>query len=133
VTNTSTNANGGTTTTTTYYYHYDDLFILKFFDDDVVQNSYKKSYTLVNAALDVSLNVVEQDGEITIMTPGEVVRVDAELEQVVDHKLKAYDRSVRVPGLRKKTFFYKKVIDENTILAPAQFRSKVAWYKFKVN
>tara|TARA_B110000967_G_scaffold99868_1_gene102578 strand:- start:1936 stop:3633 length:1698 start_codon:yes stop_codon:yes gene_type:complete len=133
VTHTSTNANGGTTTTTTYYYHYDDLFMLKFFDDEVVQNSYKKSYTLVNASLDVSLNVVEQDGELTIMTPGEVVRVDTELDRVVDYKLKAYDRSVRVPGLRKKTFFYKKVIDENTILAPAQFRNKVAWYKFKVN
>jgi len=133
VTTTTRNADGSTTTTTTYYYHYDDLFLLKFFDDEVVQNYYKKSYTLTNISLDVSLNVVEKDGEMTIMTPGEVVRADEELEKVVDYKLKAYDRKVRVPGLRRKIFLYKKVIDANTILAPAQFKRKVAWYKFEVN
>lgn len=133
VTTTTRDANGGTTTTTTYYYNYDDLFLLKFFDDEVVQNSYKKSFTTVNVPLDVSLDVLEKDGELTIVTPKEIVRADVELDKIVDYDIKAMDRSVRVPGLRKKMIYYKKVIDENTILAPAQFKGKVAWYKFEVN
>lgn len=133
VTTTTRDANGGTTTTTTYYYHYDDLFLIKFFDDDVVQNSYKKAFTTINVPLDVSISVTEKDEELTIVTPKEIVRADVELGKIVDYDIKAMDYKVRVPGLRKKMIYYKKVIDENTILAPAQFKRKVAWYKFEVN
>lgn len=133
VTTTTRDANGGTTTTTTYYYHYDDLFLIKFFDDDVVQNSYKKAFTTINVPLDVSISVTEKDEELTIVTPKEIVRADVELDKIVDYDIKAMDYKVRVPGLRKKMIYYKKVIDENTILAPAQFKRKVAWYKFEVN
>lgn len=133
VTTTTRDANGGTTTTTTYYYHYDDLFLLKFFDDEIAQNSYNKEFTTINVPLDVSLTVSEQDGELTIVTPQEILRTDSYMEDIVDYKIKAMDNSVRVPGLRRKLISYKKVIDENTIVAPAQFRRKVAWYKFEVN
>ena len=133
VTTTTRDANGGTTTTTTYYYHYDDLFLLKFFDDEIAQNSYNKEFTTINVPLDVSVTVSEQDGELTIVTPQEIVRTDSYMEGIVDYKIKAMDNSVRVPGLRRKLISYKKVIDENTIVAPAQFRRKVAWYKFELN
>ena len=133
VTTTTRDANGGTTTTTTYYYHYDDLFLLKFFDDEIAQNSYNKEFTTINVPLDVSVTVSEQDGELTIVTPQEILRTDSYMEDIVDYKIKAMDNSVRVPGLRRKLISYKKVIDENTIVAPAQFRRKVAWYKFEVN
>ena len=133
VTTTTRDANGGTTTTTTYYYHYDDLFLLKFFDDEIAQNSYNKEFTTINVPLDVSLTVSEQDGELTIVTPQEILRTDSYMEDIVDYKIKAMDNSVRVPGLRRKLISYKKVIDENTIVAPAQFRRKVAWYKFELN
>jgi hypothetical protein len=55
------------------------------------------------------------------------------MKDIVDYTIKVMDNSVRVPGLRRKLISYKKVIDENTIVAPAQFRRKVAWYKFEVN
>ena len=133
VTTTTRDANGGTTTTTTYYYHYDDLFLLKFFDDEIVQNSYNKEFTTINIPLDISVTVSQHDGELTIVTPEEIVRTDSDMKDIVDYTIKAMDNSVRVPGLRRKLISYKKVIDENTIVAPAQFRRKVAWYKFEVN
>ncbi|NNJ56617.1 MAG: hypothetical protein HKP14_10805, partial [Bacteroidia bacterium] len=132
VTTTTTDANGNTTTTTTYYYHYDDLIMAKFIDDEVVQNYYKKSFVSVNVPLQKSLDVLLKDGEINIMTQGHIVKTDYDLQNVKDYELKAFERKDRIPGMRKKFFTYRKTIDENTILAPAQFRRKVAWYKISI-
>jgi hypothetical protein len=133
VTTTTTDANGHTTTTTTYYYHYDDLLLVKFIEDDVVQNYYKKSYVSVNVPLVKSMDVTLGDGEVKIMTQGHIVRADIDLENVKDYELKAFDRKDKLPGMRRKYFTYRKAVDENTILAPARFRSKAAWYKIQVD
>lgn len=132
VTTTTTDANGNTTTTTTYYYHYDDLIMAKFIGDEVVQNYYKKSFVSVNVPLQKSLDVLLKDGEINIMTQGHIVKTDYDLQNVKDYELKAFERKDRIPGMRKKFFTYRKTIDENTILAPAQYRRKVAWYKISI-
>jgi hypothetical protein len=132
VTTTTTNANGSTTTTTTYYYNYDDLILMKFFEDEVAQNYYQKNFLKVNAPLTTSINVVEEDGEVTVVTQGHVVQADEDLEQVIDYELQAFDQRVKVPGMRRKYFDYRKVMDDNTVLAPAQFKGKVAWYIFDV-
>jgi hypothetical protein len=133
VTSTYTDANGRTTTTTTYYYHYDDLLLVKFIEDDVVQNYYKKSFTSVNVPLQKSMDVTLGNGEVKIMTQGHIVRADMDLGNVKDYELKAFDRKDKVPGMKRKYFTYRKAIDENTILAPARFRSKAVWYKIEVD
>ena len=132
VTTTYRDANGNTHTTTTYYYHYDDLIMTKFIEDDVVQNYYKKSFVSVNTPLQKSMDVSLKDGEISIMTQGHIVRTDYDLEKVKDYKLQAFSRKDRIPGMRRKGFTYRKTVDESTILAPAQFKKKVAWYKIKI-
>lgn len=132
VTTTTTDANGVTTTTTTYYYHYDDLIIAKFIDDDIKQNYYKKSYVSVNVPLINSTDVVVKDGEINIMTQGHIVRTDIDLENVMDYELKSFSRSGRTRGLNRKLFRYRKAIDEDTLLAAAQSKRKMVWYKIKV-
>jgi hypothetical protein len=132
VTTTTTDANGNTTTTTTYYYHYDDLIMAKFIDDEVVQNYYKKSFVSVNRPLSKSMDVALKDGEINIMTQGHIVKADYDLEKVRDYELKAFSRKDKVKGMRRKFFTYRKTIDENTILAAAQHRRKVVWYKIQV-
>lgn len=132
VTTTYRDANGNTQTVTTYYYHYDDLIMAKFIDTEVLQNYYKKSFVSVNRKLKSSIDVTLANGEISIMTQGHIVRSDYDLQNVKDYELKAFNRKDRVPGLRTKNFTYRKTIDKNTILAPAQFKRKVAWYKFKV-
>jgi hypothetical protein len=133
VTSTYTDANGRTTTTTTYYYHYDDLLLVKFIEDDVVQNFYKKSFTSVNTPLQKSMDVTLGNGEVKIMTQGHIVRADIDLGEVTDYELKAFDRNDKVEGMKRKYFTYRKAVDENTILAPARFRSKAVWYKIQVD
>ncbi len=133
VTTTYTDANGNTRTTTTYYYHYDDLLLVKFIEDDVVQNYYKKSFVSVNVPLQKSMDVTLGDGEVKIMTQGHIVRADVDLGNVKDYELKAFDRKDKIPGMRRKYFTYRKAVDENTILAPARFRSKAVWYKIEVD
>ena len=133
MTTTYTDANGNTRTTTTYYYHYDDLLLVKFIEDDVVQNYYKKSFVSVNVPLQKSMDVTLGDGELKIMTQGHIVRADVDLGNVKDYELKAFDRKDKIPGMRRKYFTYRKAVDENTILAPARFRSKAVWYKIEVD
>ncbi len=132
VTTSSTDANGYTTTTTTYYYHYDDLIMAKFIDDEVVQNYYKKSFVSVNVPLVKSLDVSLKNSNINIMTQGHIVRADYDLQTIKDYELKAFSRKDKVPGMRRKVFTYRKTMDENTILAPAQWRRKVMWYKIQI-
>ena len=133
VTTTTTDANGNTTTTTTYYYHYDDLIMIKFIDDEVVQNYYKKSFVSVNTPLQKSMDVLLKDGEINIMTQGHIVQTDYDLQSVRDYELKAFKHKEKVPGMRRKFISYRKTIDENTLVAPARFKRKVAWYKIYIN
>jgi hypothetical protein len=132
VTTTTTDANGVTTTTTTYYYHYDDLIMAKFMDSTIKQNFYKKSFVMVNTPLRKSMDVAMKDGEISIMTQGHIVRTDTEFESVKDYELKSFSRKDRLKGMRRKVFMYRKTMDENTILAAAQWRRKLVWYKIKV-
>jgi len=133
VTTTYTDANGRTTTTTTYYYHYDDLIFTKFIGDDVVQNYYKKSFVSINAPLQKSMDVSLKDGELTVMTQGHIVKSDGDLTKVRDAELKAFSRSEKIPGMKRKYFTYRKTVNEDTILAPAQNGKKVVWYKITVD
>ncbi len=133
VTTTTTNANGVTTTTTTYYYHYDDLIMAKFIEDEVVQNYYKKSFVSVNRPLTKSMDVALKDGEVNIMTQGHIVKADYELQEVRDYELQAFKRKDRIKGMRRKMFTYRKTIaDQNVILAAAQNKRKIVWYKIEV-
>lgn len=132
VTTTTTNSDGTTTTTTTYYYHYDDLIMAKFIGEEVMQNYYKKSFVSVNVPLTNSMDVAIKDGEMSIMTQGHIVRTDTELENVKDYELKSFSRKDKIKGMRRKFFTYRKTMDESTILAAAQRRRKLVWYKIKV-
>lgn len=133
VTRTTTNSNGVTTTTTTYYYHYDDLIFTKFMDEEVVQNYYKKHYVSINAPLQKSIDVSLKGGEVSIITQGHIVKSDIDLEKVKDGQLKAFDRKEKVPGMKNKFFTYRKAVNEDTILTPAQSGKKVVWYKVSVD
>ena len=133
VTSSYTDANGRTTTTTTYYYHYDDLIFTKFIGDDVVQNYYKKSFVSINSPLQKSMDVSLKDGELTVMTQGHIVKSDGDLSKVRDAELKAFSRSEKIPGMKRKYFTYRKTVNEDTILAPAQNGKKVVWYKITVD
>jgi hypothetical protein len=133
VTTTTTDANGRRTTTTTYYYHYDDLIIAKFIDDDVYQNFYKKSFVSVNVPLRRSMDASLKNGEVNIMTQGQIVRAAGDLSSVADYELKAFNRKDRIPGMRRKMFTYRKTMNEDLILAAAQNGRKLVWYKIAID
>lgn len=133
VTTTTTDANGNTITRTTYYYHYDDLIMAKFIEDTVYQNYYKKSFVTVNIDLNNSIDASLKDGEVNIMTQGHIVRASGDLSNVVDYELKAFKSKDRLRHMRRKLFTYRKTINEDLIVAAAQYRKKLVWYKISID
>ncbi len=132
VTHTTTNSNGTTTTTTTYYYYYEDLILVKFTDDEVLQSFYNKSYMLVNRPLIKSLDVSLKGGNVTILSQTNAVRATSDLSSVKAYDLRAFDKKQDVKWSNKRVFTYRKSINEDVMLAAAQYKRRIMWYKFEI-
>ena len=128
----TTNSNGTTTTTTTYYYYYEDLILVKFTDDEVLQSFYNKSYMLVNRPLIKSLDVSLKGGNVTILSQTNAVRATSDLSSVKAYDLRAFDKKQDVKWSNKRVFTYRKSINEDVMLAAAQYKRRIMWYKFEI-
>ena len=128
---TTRNANGTTTTTRTYYYHYEDLILAKVMGDTIVQNFYNKYYVLANLPLAKSLEASLTNGEMTIISQENILRVNQDLSNV-----KAYDfESIESEGgrsSRRNIFLYRKTLNDNVIMALARKGKKFQWFRYEI-
>ncbi len=129
---TTRNANGTTTTTRTYYYHYEDLIMAKVLADTIVQNYYNKYYVIANLPLTRSLEASLNNGEITIISQENILKVNSDLS-----KVRAYDfESIESEGgrsSRRNVFFYRKTLNDHVIMAAARKGRKFQWYRYEIS